>query len=1018
MTSNDKSSAGGDDALTLETGTGSVVTHGIAVDTFSRSVPTHIIPYFVRDTLFQAWPGMSGSRLDLASTRLPWYAYDATTGAVTDSVAGNLVVSVADAESWGGGDQLNSFAMYADLPFNPASVARWSFWRFDPLANELDPHMALEPQAYALDAFSQLFSESAAFHFGYLADIDKEYHRLRGLGPLGRLDELSSEYEAWYNLYHYWRDVMEATYLGTNGLVRLPQSLRDGNWTIADVLSELFEMLTDASGAMHSDLIITAKGYQRGMSGITLGVQDDAAYHDSDGNVRFYHPYMQVDPSSLSSVNSTYTSARAVVQMEDDQYAVEFPLIPRTLSATSGDVSTNGAGSADISIAGLWNYYASSSQSNAPLLGGADWKTHQNTVLASSAQWTAVDNVANNGTVLSDFLTIRDLPRNGTLDGHRYWSGHTLNFAQLVLFAREIGQSIEPQVLDTIIYPMGIVGDAGMFVRKPAGATARHLDEIYNLYEATTSFNENPARLYTGAHLGPTNHMLGYTNGQPDLSLRGMPITTMSGGEVVTAKERYWTPSLLSGTAATEIGAAFFPGAILDASLYRRLDLEHLAAYDEPTLRSLVSRMMGNVTSMRTKVEKPIYLPAGKSGPETVYASGVGMGAIQMAIELVNALAGAAPRYGLGHGGFTDVRMERASGTGAFTPVPRAQAAVDESNFTLITVGAGLEEDAHLVTQILPQGSVTVNEYAVAPDLPTLVNPLGQTVVSPTAMDFEDTLQSWGRGFTADMSEYSRGRGLYGGLRTPLHTIRGAISRIPNLLTTGVQVTQSATSNLVTWTAGAWDYVSGTNNLTVHHVLYQYPYYAVASRQVDGATVTFTVPMAHYDGAAYYNGTGGISINSQPFGWESKYDTNSSLGNVSAIRCLNTNGTWQDDVVTTIFEDDGSPLTCRWQVPNLSLPEHLVAAFDAANATFEGANGWVNDITAWDTITVRVVTEYGVASTQCGRIDWDGGSSTWVQDSTYLISGTDRAYAIAQQSDMVLSPRAATPNELNHLFTF
>jgi hypothetical protein len=267
------------------------------------------------------------------------------------------------------------------------------------------------------------------------------------------------------------------------------------------------------------------------------------------------------------------------------------------------------------------------------------------------------------------------------------------------------------------------------------------------------------------------------------------------------------------------------------------------------------------------------------------------------------------------------------------------------------------------------------------------------------------------------MFEYSRGRGLYGGLRTPLHTIRGAISRIPNLLTTGVQVTQSATSNLVTWTAGAWDYVSGTNNLTVHHVLYQYPYYAVASRQVDGATVTFTVPMAHYDGAAYYNGTGGISINSQPFGWESKYDTNSSLGNVSAIRCLNTNGTWQDDVVTTIFEDDGSPLTCRWQVPNLSLPEHLVAAFDAANATFEGANGWVNDITAWDTITVRVVTEYGVASTQCGRIDWDGGSSTWVQDSTYLISGTDRAYAIAQQSDMVLSPRAATPNELNHLFT-
>lgn len=1025
--SNDKSSGMGDDALTLETGTGSVVTHGVSVDTFTRSIPTHIIPHFVRDVLFQAWPGMNGRRINLDANYLPWYAYDED--GTVDSVAHRLVVSTQDAEAWGNGQQNNAFANYADVPFNPASVARWSFWRFDPLASELDPQMALEPQAYALDAFSQLFTESAAFHFGYLADVDKEYHRLRALGPLGRLDEESSEHEAWYNLYHYWRSQLEEAYLDDdNGLVRLPQHLRDGNWTIADVLAELYAMMVDGAGNMHSDLIITAKGFTRGMTGITLGVQEDAAYHDSDGNVRFYHPYMQSTASALEVPTATYNAPAFESTIEDAEELPQFMYIPQDEPSLSYSVRPGTIGTSEASLAGLWDFYAG--QSVHYIGSPVGWQSWSNANNPNSTPWAfSLTNVTQNGSVLSDFMTIRDVPSNGILDNYRYWSGHTLNFGQLVMFAREIGQAIEPQVLDTLIFPMGVVGDAGMFVRKPAGATVRHMDEIYNLYESTSSFNENPARMYTAAHLGPTSHTLA----QGDLNLRGMPITTELNGAVVTAKERYWTPSLLTGGEADQIASAFFPGAVLDVSLFRQLDLEALAAYDDPALRSLVARMLGNVRSMRTKVEKPIYLPAGKSGPESVYASGLGMGAIQMVLEMVNALGGAAPRYGLGHGGFTDIRAEvdTAFGTTTVTPINRAGAALSEGELnTVVMMPAGAEEDGHLLSMMLPQGSVAMDEFEAS--IPLLSSPLGQTIVHPASQDSE-TLTPAYPNFEAFLIEQARGRGLFGGITTPLHTLRGSFTAVPSTLTHGiVTVDGSADVSAANLPAGTiYGVNAGQTVGPATYDIYEFPSRVTVSRTVGEDEHTFEIDLMDAAGSEFQAITWGrdsggnnieVNVADMPFGFERKYfSMRDSTQEERAVRVMNLNGTWKTGARGTFSETAAladAALT-RTYVPDKSLTEIVVHALNAGNVIHGGATGWSNDMTDWDEIRVRHVTGTVLSNAYLGQSEYFTYDSSGPNAGTYQtdivpsVHGDTRNLEILAINDLGLLVGTATQSQMN-----
>lgn len=980
MTSNDKSSSGGDDALSLETGTGSVVTHGVATDTFTRSIPTHIIPYYVRHTLFQAWPGMSGRRLNLQATTLPWYSYDASaTGAnaVQDSVAGRLVVTTQEAEQWGNGNQSNSFALYADMPFNPASVARWSFWRFDPIASELDPAMALEPQAYALDAFSQLFTESASFHFGYLADIDKEYHRLRAIGPLGRFDDASSEYEAWYRLYHYWRDELETAYLGPNGLVRLPQHLRDGNWTIQDVLDELYAMMMDGSGNFLTDIVITAKGYNRGLSGITLGVQDDAAYHDSDGNVRFYHPYMQ----SGSTTNVVNRARSAIIQNERSTSDTDRYWVGAQNFNAAADPQTQSAVSAHQSIPyvdGIWDFYAE--DSNVDYLSQDGWQYHVNSVFTSQTlhgqpqvgPYGSFFSRTLTAGVLDDFLTIRDLPRNGTLGSRRYWSGHTLNFAQMILFAREIGQAIEPQVLETLIYPMGVISDPANFVRKPAGATLRHMDELYNLYESTSSFNENPARTYTAAHLGPTSHVLP----QGQLTLRGMPITTLQSGVAVTARERYWSPSLIGNSTASQIASAFFPGTVLDVSMFRRLDIEELAAFDNPALRALVSRMLGNVPSMRTKIERPVYLPAGKSGPEATYASGLGMGAHQMVLEMVNALAGAAPRYGLGHGGFTDVAgTVSQDGEHMVTFINRLAANEASDEMMNVFIGrSGMSEDAHLASTLLPQGSLDVDEFTL--DGPGLSPVWGQGPVANRPASFTSSFgDQQAAGYSGDMDmdlyEATFARGIFGGLRTPMHTVRHEALSMPFQMSWGNVVSNS---NVAFLAPANTCYVPGPNNTRdrATYRSYEYPVSLTFTRTVDGATSTFVVPCkpnghtstSAYDLLSYSPGAPGnpiLNVGDTIHGWVRKYPAH-GLGPETNVRFLTSNGAWRSQFTALLGEAPNTDAAANIisYVPDMSITELISQAFAAGCVLNENTSGWSNDLKDYDSVEVNMAHSVGI----------------------------------------------------------
>jgi len=676
-----------DDASTLESaGSGSPLVHGLAIDTISRSVPTKVLPLYVRESLFRAWPGMNGnvvrgarSPADQATSSLiPWYSYDTQGNNLVESVAERLTIDSHDAERWFQ-DGTGRVGNYADMPLNDAAIERLAFWRYDPDANEFDPSMMLEPQVYAHDQLSQLFTECCSFHFGFLADVDSEYHRLRSGGVVAQFDEDGVEYEPWYRLYHYWRNVVETVYLGghdqVNPQVRLPQHLRNGNWRIKDVLDELEARLTGTSGFIHNDMIVTGKGYTRGLQTVTLGLQPDAKYLDGDGNSRFYLPYLQrASQTDLSfiglSANSAFNATQLVPGegLGNDEYGEQIDYSLSTSATATGSVALD-----ELSVGPMWQAYASiiaaASGSNALPL----WSVQLNAALDQVDDLdptTAIpffgDGAIDQGRVFTGFNYIYSLPINGQLshstlgNDYNYWTGHCLNLFEFIEFMRYVGQSTEPEVIDKLIVPMGIVVAVDAFKARSAGASCNHLDELYNLYESQSSFNENPARKFTAAHLGPTQHVIPSDQTDPrSLSLRGNVLSTSdSSGNLLTARERYWTPGSLDTGTANQVAAAFLPGVVLKTTLYPNLNIEALAAVDDNTLREFLSRALGTVSSMRTKVEKPVFLPAGKTGPESTYASGVGVGALQLVHEVIYALSGGKPRFGLGYGGFSDINME------------------------------------------------------------------------------------------------------------------------------------------------------------------------------------------------------------------------------------------------------------------------------------------------------------------------------------------------------------------------
>jgi len=706
-----------------------------------------------------------------------------------ESVANMLAVSVKDAENYEFDPEFSLFRQYSDVPLNKAQVQRYSFWKYDPAAIEFDPQLQLEGQMVAIDAFSQLFTESFDFHFHYLMDLDNEYHRLRSLGPLGEFNDANVE-ECWHNLYHYWRNELYQAYI-VSGQVTLPAGLLSGQWTIADILSELMDEMAPG-GQLRDDLRLSAKGVAQAKTGASLGIMVDPAYQDSDGNTRFYHPRNHV---------STQVVQHSTLPMEEG------------VITSFGDTSEMVPGFAGEHIRDVAGGSFTSSLSHeypevdwmaalpaAPLQFHSSTSRTSGNFVATSDLWSG-DNPLR---VMNDFSTIRSLPapslvytssktqdssletypgnapeggfspnhrydtgaallvsdssnaffglsqrnywdsrRMVLLDGCAYWRGYGLNLFELIQLGRRISRALEAEVSHAVLPMMGELDSVAMLLYKPGGMTAKQQDKLYNVYASAFAFNENPIRTYTAAHMGPSNKVLPAT-GADALTLAGINLNTVpkGGNAAVTVRERYWTPQQLAPGEIQEIMDYYFPGVTLTDTLAGDISFTSTIAGDITLGTSgllpadLVTRLLSTDSSMHTKVEKNVVLPAGVSSPEETYASGVGLGASQLIHEMLKCAFGSRPEFGLGHNGYIDIRGSgspsinyQQAGQANIVPQSRAlavgadgessiSATTDDwlgrlhSHIVLTEAGMASEIPTEDMTAITSQGNLLLEEFA------------------------------------------------------------------------------------------------------------------------------------------------------------------------------------------------------------------------------------------------------------------------------------------------------------------
>lgn len=670
-----------DDASTTEVRSGSSpLIHGVVVDGFKRSRPTNLQAFHVRKALMEFNDGS-----------LPWYDPESTFstgGTSVDSVSTRLSVSVKDANDWLHSNVLSvraasRFSNYADVPLNEEYHRRLNFFAYVPDAAELDESFQFEAQMFAVDEFSQLFSESCTFHFGFLADLDMEYHRLRAAGAVGMFNE-SSEYSPWYHAYHFYRDMIEDTYLtpvnGGSPLIQLPVGAINSNWRIIDVLAEIERLMAPDGSNLLPDIRLSQKGVARGHSSVALGLQTEEAYADADGNSRFYFPWMEVDGTVAQTV-TTVERVPSFVSGWTQSTGAAHP-------ADFGNAGQNPGDQGYVSHTFQTNYLPDSagftfdSMDSEPFDGltnylnlDAEYSTSMLALIEHHFGGVSVAPAVLDGAWVDlDLSLIRDLPgpsgmhtvagTGGAADVNvAYWSGHNLNLVQLIQLARRIGRSLEPEVAEALLPSFGQVTSLDMLKTRSTGMTSRFNDTLYNLYAGKFSFNENPVRTYTAAHLGPSDIKLP----QGELTLEGVPIHTAVNGETLTAREKYWTPTTLvsgannDGATISAIMGAHLAGARMDFGLLGELDLASADARSlsrfEGINTSLLTRLLGTNSSMYTKSEKPVMLPAGKAMAEAVYASGVGVGTLQLVVELLLGSVGGEPRFGLGHSGFTDLKV-------------------------------------------------------------------------------------------------------------------------------------------------------------------------------------------------------------------------------------------------------------------------------------------------------------------------------------------------------------------------
>jgi hypothetical protein len=639
-----------------------------------------------------------------------------------DTVAGRLAVGVSDANAWKYGSAadrgVSKFRLYGDVPLSPWVHGRLNFFAQVPDAAELDPTFQFEPQMYALDVFSQLFAESCTYHFGFLADLDNEYHRLRSGGPVGIYNDTKAD-SPWHHAYHYFRDMIENTYL-ESGLIKLPAGARSGNWRIVDVLHELMRKMSPDGSNLLPDIRLTSKGVARGQTGLALGLQQGEGYLDGDGNSRFYFPWMDADitvPTSTLNTLPIYGSAAEVANPRHmrtmDTLARQygrgwsFPSVTLTgeaLSSSSSNIdyayATGVSTLADLTV-GVSPFLALNGLANEA--NGAVNMSQVNFMTAADtlASMSAVPQLSKLALDLN-LSSIKSLPTTGETADAKYWTGHTLNLFELIDAARKIGRALEPEVAEMLLPAFGQVTAVSDLMVRGTGPSVRQMNDLYNIYSGKFSFNENPSRTYTAAHLGPSDIKLA----KGELSLEGMSIHTEQDGKVVSAREKYWTPALYENSEDMQpVFGALLAGTQFELGTFGEINMA-VDFPNWPTLnKGLVSRVMGTNPSMYTKVEKPVLLPAGKATAESVYASGSGLGTLQLLAELIFSGLDSVPRFGLGHSGFSDIVT---TGGTLADPVRRLVPRLDDAGSDSVAMLYGDNPASDLVTAI-DNDSMAVN---------------------------------------------------------------------------------------------------------------------------------------------------------------------------------------------------------------------------------------------------------------------------------------------------------------------
>jgi len=632
------------------------VPFGVALDSIGRSNATHTPPRLViRDIL--------NFHLGHASWMEIAHANYISVDEALQVVRGQWVQpGTSTGNYW--------LSKYGDQPFYRPSVDRLSFLAHNQAAGEFDPLMALEPQMYILDVFSQMFCESVNFHFNYLAELDELYHATRGSGPQGTFNHAadSTPYE---NQYRYWRDVVDTTYI-QSGLVVLPPHLQGaagstGTWRIMDVLSEIVTMMSPDGTSLHPEIFITAKGCMLASTGSTLGLKSDPSYKDESGFDRFYTPMFQLAQTSPLAYAIAEGDVNVILD-GDDTLTVESWGNPDTGAyLTSGSYMAQApmhqgrAGWEELYRSRGVNDFAYRSSTRAGVGGGITDTVAYGSGTVDYEVKSPPDTNEDITFVKGMGLDIYELSLGGS-SGFPVYGGtngarnYNVNLVTMIELARRIGRSLDVDIQNQILPAFGQVQNLAGVLIPDSGLSIQAHDALYNLYASEFSFKENPVRRFTLAHLGPVHDVVDVNIGDIALS------TTPAGSGPMTAYQRYWQPTDLSDVEAGAIIEYYFPNGEYTLTAAGAITIDELVQTGYLN-NELVTRMYGGSPSMHTKVEKPVILPAGVTGPEGVYASGADETTTkQQLYELFMSAGGATPMFGLGHQGWVDwVRSPSAS---------------------------------------------------------------------------------------------------------------------------------------------------------------------------------------------------------------------------------------------------------------------------------------------------------------------------------------------------------------------